>query len=73
VALTVVFAATGNARDLEKSFVANGGRYVLVSVVKDAIAFTDPLLAAHRSLSVLRRRQPFTAPIVRPSTRKRWA
>jgi 2-desacetyl-2-hydroxyethyl bacteriochlorophyllide A dehydrogenase len=40
----VVFDATGNARAMEKGFdfVANGGRYVLVSVVKDAITFTDP-------------------------------
>ena len=40
----VVFDATGNSKAMEGGFefVANGGRYVLVSVVKDAIGFTDP-------------------------------
>lgn len=40
----VVFDATGSPRAMEKGFdhVAHGGRYVLVSVVKDAISFTDP-------------------------------
>ncbi len=40
----VVFDATGSARAMEAGFahVANGGRYVLVSVVKDAISFKDP-------------------------------
>jgi 2-desacetyl-2-hydroxyethyl bacteriochlorophyllide A dehydrogenase len=40
----VVFDATGNQRAMEKGFdhVAHGGRYVLVSVVKDAISFMDP-------------------------------
>ncbi|MBP2158108.1 MULTISPECIES: zinc-binding alcohol dehydrogenase family protein [Asticcacaulis] len=39
-----VFDATGNAKAMEKGFgyVAHGGRYVLVSVVKDAITFADP-------------------------------
>ncbi len=39
-----VFDATGNARAIEKGFssVAHGGRYVLVSVVKDTISFADP-------------------------------
>ena len=40
----VVFDATGNQHSMEKSFdyVAHGGRYVLVSVVKDEITFKDP-------------------------------
>jgi 2-desacetyl-2-hydroxyethyl bacteriochlorophyllide A dehydrogenase len=40
----VVFDATGNQTAMEKGFefVAHGGRYVLVSVVKDPITFMDP-------------------------------
>jgi 2-desacetyl-2-hydroxyethyl bacteriochlorophyllide A dehydrogenase len=40
----VVFDATGNSGSIEKSFdfVAAGGRYVLVSVVKGPITFQDP-------------------------------
>jgi 2-desacetyl-2-hydroxyethyl bacteriochlorophyllide A dehydrogenase len=40
----VVFDATGNPRAMERGFqfVAHGGRYVLVSVVRDRIAFEDP-------------------------------
>ncbi|WP_210134392.1 zinc-binding alcohol dehydrogenase family protein [Pseudotabrizicola sediminis] len=40
----VVFDATGNARAIEGGFahVAHGGKYVLVSVVKDDITFSDP-------------------------------
>jgi 2-desacetyl-2-hydroxyethyl bacteriochlorophyllide A dehydrogenase len=40
----VVFDATGNAAAMEKSFdyAASGGAYVLVGVVKDRIAFSDP-------------------------------
>jgi 2-desacetyl-2-hydroxyethyl bacteriochlorophyllide A dehydrogenase len=40
----VVFDATGNARAIEAGFanVAHGGTYVLVSVVKDQITFSDP-------------------------------
>lgn len=40
----VVFDATGSARAMEAGFdfVAHGGRYVLVSVVREAIAFKDP-------------------------------
>jgi 2-desacetyl-2-hydroxyethyl bacteriochlorophyllide A dehydrogenase len=40
----VVFDATGNAAAMERSFdyAANGGTYVLVGVVKDRIAFSDP-------------------------------
>jgi 2-desacetyl-2-hydroxyethyl bacteriochlorophyllide A dehydrogenase len=40
----VVFDATGNQRAMEKGFefVAHGGRYVLVSVIKDSITFMDP-------------------------------
>jgi 2-desacetyl-2-hydroxyethyl bacteriochlorophyllide A dehydrogenase len=39
----VVFDATGNAQSIESNFtsVAHGGRYVLVSVVKDDIRFVD--------------------------------
>ena len=39
----VVFDATGSAQSIESGFayVANGGRYVLVSVVKGNIGFTD--------------------------------
>jgi len=40
----VVFDATGNAKAMEKSFdfAASGGTYVMVGVVKDRIAFSDP-------------------------------
>jgi 2-desacetyl-2-hydroxyethyl bacteriochlorophyllide A dehydrogenase len=40
----LVFDATGNARAMEKGFawVAHGGSYVLVSVVKQDISFADP-------------------------------
>ncbi|MEX0957522.1 MAG: zinc-binding alcohol dehydrogenase family protein [Rhizobiaceae bacterium] len=40
----VVFDATGNQKAMMAGFeyVAHGGRYVLVSVVKDAITFADP-------------------------------
>jgi len=40
----VVFDATGNQQAMEKGFefVAHGGRYVLISVIKDTITFTDP-------------------------------
>lgn len=39
-----VFDATGSASAIEKGFryVAHGGRYVLLSVVKDNITFSDP-------------------------------
>jgi 2-desacetyl-2-hydroxyethyl bacteriochlorophyllide A dehydrogenase len=39
----VVFDATGNARSMERGFdfVASGGRYILVSVVKGTITFED--------------------------------
>lgn len=39
-----VFDATGNARAIESGFrhVCHGGRYVLISVVKDTISFSDP-------------------------------
>ena len=40
----VVFDATGNARAMERGFqfVAHGGQYVMVSVVRDNITFSDP-------------------------------
>jgi 2-desacetyl-2-hydroxyethyl bacteriochlorophyllide A dehydrogenase len=40
----VVFDATGSQRAMEKGFdfVTHGGRYVLVSVIKDSITFKDP-------------------------------
>lgn len=40
----VVFDATGNARAMERGFkfVAHGGKYVMVSVVRDTISFSDP-------------------------------
>lgn len=40
----VVFDATGNARAMERGFqfLAHGGKYVLVSVVRDNITFSDP-------------------------------
>ena len=40
----VVFDATGNSKAMEKGFdhVSHGGRLVLVSVVTDAISFSDP-------------------------------
>jgi 2-desacetyl-2-hydroxyethyl bacteriochlorophyllide A dehydrogenase len=40
----VVFDATGNPRAMERGFrfIAHGGKYVLVSVVRDRISFEDP-------------------------------
>jgi 2-desacetyl-2-hydroxyethyl bacteriochlorophyllide A dehydrogenase len=40
----VVFDATGNRQAMERGFrfVAHGGRYVLVSIVRDSICFADP-------------------------------
>jgi 2-desacetyl-2-hydroxyethyl bacteriochlorophyllide A dehydrogenase len=40
----IVFDATGSQKAMENGFefVAHGGRYVLVSVVKDTISFSDP-------------------------------
>lgn len=40
----VVFDATGNRQAMERGFrfVAHGGKYVLVSIVRDAISFADP-------------------------------
>jgi 2-desacetyl-2-hydroxyethyl bacteriochlorophyllide A dehydrogenase len=40
----VVFDATGNRAAMEKGFdfVAHGGRYVLVGVIRDTITFSDP-------------------------------
>jgi 2-desacetyl-2-hydroxyethyl bacteriochlorophyllide A dehydrogenase len=40
----VVFDATGNRASMENgfAFVAHGGRYILVSVIKEAITFMDP-------------------------------
>lgn len=40
----IVFDATGNQASMQKGFdfVAHGGRYVLVSVVREAITFMDP-------------------------------
>lgn len=40
----VVFDATGNRHAMERGFrfVAHGGKYVLVSIVRDAISFSDP-------------------------------
>lgn len=40
----VVLDATGNATSMQAAFdaVGHGGRYVMVSVVKDTIAFSDP-------------------------------
>lgn len=40
----VVFDATGNARAMERGFqfIAHGGKYVMVSVVRDSITFSDP-------------------------------
>lgn len=40
----VVFDATGNREAMERGFrfVAHGGKYVLVSIVRDSISFADP-------------------------------
>lgn len=40
----LVFDATGNAKAIERGFqfVAHGGKYVLISVVRDTITFSDP-------------------------------
>jgi 2-desacetyl-2-hydroxyethyl bacteriochlorophyllide A dehydrogenase len=40
----VVFDATGNAKAMERGFrfIAHGGKYVLVSIVRDHITFSDP-------------------------------
>ena len=44
----IVFDATGNHAAMERGFdfVAHGGRYVFVSVIKDAITFPDPTFIA---------------------------
>lgn len=50
----VVFDATGNVKAMEKSFdfVASGGTFVMVGVVKDRVSFSDPDI--HRKeLSIL--------------------
>ncbi len=41
---SIVFDATGNVKAMEKGFdyISAGGRYVLVSVVKDPVTFMDP-------------------------------
>lgn len=43
-----VFDATGSAQAMQAGFahVAHGGRYVLVSVVRDSIIFSDPEFCA---------------------------
>ncbi len=40
----VVFDATGNAEAMRRGFefIAHGGKYVFISIVKDAISFSDP-------------------------------
>lgn len=40
----VVFDATGNPRAMERGFqfICHGGKYVLISIVRDMIAFSDP-------------------------------
>ncbi len=40
----IVFDATGNVKAMERglSFVAHGGKYVLISIVPDRISFADP-------------------------------
>lgn len=40
----VVFDATGNAKAMERGFelIAHGGSYVLISIVRDTISFSDP-------------------------------
>lgn len=40
----VVFDATGNAQAMERGFrfIAHGGSYVLVSIVRESISFSDP-------------------------------
>ncbi|ONH51218.1 2-desacetyl-2-hydroxyethyl bacteriochlorophyllide A dehydrogenase [Pseudomonas cedrina] len=40
----VVFDATGNARAMERGFefIAHGGTYMMISVVRDSITFSDP-------------------------------
>jgi len=40
----VVFDATGNIKAMERGleFVAHGGKYVLISIVRDRISFADP-------------------------------
>ena len=40
----LVFDATGNQLAMEKGFdfVAHGGRYVLISVIKETVTFSDP-------------------------------
>jgi 2-desacetyl-2-hydroxyethyl bacteriochlorophyllide A dehydrogenase len=40
----VVFDATGNAKAMERGFefIAHGGRYVLISIVRENISFPDP-------------------------------
>jgi len=40
----VVFDATGNAKAMERGFrfISHGGKYVLISIVRDSITFSDP-------------------------------
>jgi 2-desacetyl-2-hydroxyethyl bacteriochlorophyllide A dehydrogenase len=40
----VVFDATGNPKAMERGFefIAHGGKYVMISVVKDTLTFSDP-------------------------------
>ncbi len=40
----VVFDATGNAQAMERGFqfICHGGKYVLISIVRDTISFSDP-------------------------------
>lgn len=40
----VVFDATGNIKAMERGldFVAHGGKYVLISIVRDRLSFSDP-------------------------------
>src|SRR4029078_13478820 len=44
IGFDIVFDATGNQSAMERGFdfVAHGGRYVFVSVIKDSITFSDP-------------------------------
>lgn len=57
----IVFDATGSAHAIEAGFelVAHGGRYVLVSVVKETITFSDPLFHS-REMTLLGSRNATT-------------
>ena len=62
----IVFDATGNRQAIEAGFefVAHGGRYVLISVVKETITFSDPVFHS-REMTLLGSRNATSADFAR--------